>query len=762
MPPRQAPPLQAPPGLMPRGPSGGGGQGGNGGGPRGGGPRRGKRRPKKSNGLLTALLYLFTLILVVIGGGVGYLLVNPPSELIRETIQRQVKDKTGRDLVIAGDAGFSIWPGLGVRLKDVSLSGPAGSNATLVHMDELDVNIKTLPLINRQVELRRLIVRRPVFDLRVDRNGRKNWDFTELASPVRYAQAAGGGESINDAATPAAAGARRHILPQRLSEIEHLRLEDVRIEDGTVRYSDERSGKTQAISSINVKLALQSLQSPITASGDLGWKGERIAFNAKLTSARAILEEQPASLVFATQNRLLNSTFDGRLLVKEGADIEGNISANAASMRGIANWLGTALPPVSGFGPLVISGQVQTNGNVTRLSNATIGIDGATAKGSVVVTTGGVRPLVNANLNLSELDLNKYLTAAVTGGDGAGASGGAAGSAPALKPSQPPARPAGEAAPQPAPDDVDQIEQLLKKSGTKVYGYEQRDGWSSVPFNLELLGIVDADAKLHIGRLFFRDIKVGQSAVTLGIENRQLRATFDEVRLYDGNGKGFVTVDGTGGPAGIAANFTLSDVSALPLLGDAAGMSWLSGKANMGLQLAGKGMNQLQLIQSLTGKSAFKLSDGAISGFNLAGAIRGLGQGDLSALKTSPSEKTDFSALSATFNVTNGIARNDDLSLVGPLLRASGSGTVNLPQRSLDYLMKPKIVASLEGQGGKTGSGIEIPVRITGPWQKPKLTPDLNGVLSNPDQVVDTVKKLGKKFNSKKAKDLLNQFLGGD
>ena len=48
-------------------------------------------------------------------------------------------------------------------------------------MAELDVNIKTMPLINRNVEVRRLIVRKPVFDLRVDKAGKKNWNFAELA-----------------------------------------------------------------------------------------------------------------------------------------------------------------------------------------------------------------------------------------------------------------------------------------------------------------------------------------------------------------------------------------------------------------------------------------------------------------------------------------------------------------------------------------------------------------------------------------------------
>lgn len=719
-------------------PPGGGGAGG-------GGPRRGKPR-RKSSGLLTGILYLFLLVAVAVGGGVGYLILNPPSDFIRDRLSRAVKDKTGRDLIVAGPAGFSFWPGLGVRLKDVTLSGPPGSANALVTMAELDVNIKTMPLINRQVELRRLIMRKPVFDLRIDKSGAKNWDFAERGAPVRYAQLADPGGTANDASPDAAQ--RRHILPRNFSEVEHVRLEDVRIEDGTVRYTDERAGTAQEVKSINVTLALKSLQSPITANGDLAWKGEKIDFNAKVTSARAIMEEQPALLVVAAQNRHIQSTFDGRLMIKDGADVEGKLMANSGSLRGLAQWLGTELPQVSGFGPLSIAGQLKTNGNVTSLNTATFGLDGATATGNVEVTTGGARPYVRSNLKISELDLNKYLTTAVVHAPAAGAAPADAGGAD-LKPSVPAAG-----------EPVDEIEKLLESPATKVYGYEQREGWSSEPFDLALLGVIDTDSKLHVGRLLFNDLKIGQSVIGVALKNRVLKSSFDEVLLYDGHGKGFLNIDGTGNTARIGGNLTLDGISALPFLKDAADMSWLSGKAKMGLQIATAGSNQLQVVQGLNGKADFTFNDGAIVGFNLAGAIRGISQGNLSGLKTAPSEKTDFSEMSASFAIANGVATNQDLNLVGPLLRVTGAGTVNLPPKTLDYTMKPKIVASLEGQGRKSQSGIEVPLHITGSWDRPKITPDLNGLLANPDQAVETVKQLGKQFKGKNANEILDGLLG--
>ena len=240
-----------------------------------------------------------------------------------------------------------------------------------------------------------------------------------------------------------------------------------------------------------------------------------------------------------------------------------------------------------------------------------------------------------------------------------------------------------------------------------------------------------------------------------------MEAKFDDVALYDGHGRGVLTIDGSSGTANIGANFNLSSVSALPFLRDAANFGWVSGNANVALKLAANGASQLQLIESLNGTAGFQFSDGAVVGFNLPGALRGLSQGNFGALKTSPSEKTDFSALAATFTVTNGVAQNQDLQLVSPLLRVTGGGTIHMPERTVDYTVKPKLIASLEGQGGEAeASGIEVPVHITGSWDHPSYRPDLKGVLSDPNKTMDAIKQIGKKLKGKNADEIVDQLFG--
>ncbi len=694
--------------------------------------------------------------LLVAGGGAAYLVLNPPSDLIRKTLAEQVKAKTGRDLVISGPTSFSFYPSLSVSMKDVSLSAPPGMGGKpLITMASLDVAVKAMPLLKGEVGVKQLILKKPVVELRVGKDGQKSWNFASITTPVRYAQNEAPAGTASDAIEPATApGEGEPTAPSKLSRVKDLQLEDVHLEDGTLRYTDERTGKSQEIDALNVKLSLKSLTSPLTANGDLAWQGEKIIFDGKLTNAKTMLEEKPAKLAFNAKSKHLDASYDGSFLLKDGADLDGQITAKSQSVKGLAKWLGTSLPQVSGFGPFSVAGELKSSGNTTSLTGANIGLDGATATGSASVTTGGARPFIQANLKLSELELNKYMT----GTAAAAAAKSEDAAAPAPEPTAVKPAPAG-AVPKVGGDAIEQL--LENKPGPKVHGFTQRNGWSSEPINLALLGVADAEAKLQVGKLIFQDIKVGQSALTVALKNKVMKTTFEDIQLYEGHGKGFMTVDGTGKAANIGANFALDGISALPFLKDAADMDWLAGSTKLGLQLAAQGGSQLQLVETLNGKADFAFANGAIVGFNLPGAIRGISQGKFSGLKKAPAEKTDFSELAASFQISNGVAQNQDLRLTSPLLRVTGAGAVQMPGRTVDYTVRPKIVASLEGQQGAANlSGIEIPVRISGPWDKLSYEPDVKGILNDPNKALEAAKEIGKQFKGKNAGQIVNELLG--
>lgn len=745
--------------------------------PPGGGGRRSP--PARRGGLWTGILYVLLFIVAVGGAGIGYLLLNPPSDLIRQKIAEEVKARTGRDLIIAGRASFTFFPVLGLSLKDVSLSGPPGMDGAFLNAQALEASLDPMTLLERQPKITAVTLKSPVLDLRIDKEGRRNWKFAARSAPTRLAELQMPGTQRDTAPIEIAMAEAGDSGPDAAD----LKIENVRVENGTFRFTDDRTGKISEVSQLNVTLGLPSLQSPLAANGNLVWRDQRLDFDGKVADVRAIAAEKPTHLSFNARNPLITASYDGGLLIKDGASLDGKVSAQSNSTRGLATWFGTQLPPVSGFGPMSIQGTLKTAGNVTVFSDAAFGLDGAAASGQIKVTTGGIRPLVEADLAVSELDLNKYLTSAVTGGEASpAASEGNAKSAATPPPSapEPPVAPK-----QPTPATPDQIQKLLE--GSKVYGFAQREGWSSEPLNLTLLGVADGNARVSVEKLHFKNISIGKSSVDVAVKDLAMQAKFNDVALYKGHGSGVLAVNGSGGNANVTGNFKLDNVSAFPFLKDAANFGWVSGNANVALQLSASGANQLQLIESLNGTAGFQFADGAIVGFNLPGAINGLAQGNLGALRTSPSEKTDFTALGASFTITNGVAQNQDLQLISAMLKVTGAGTVRMPERTVDYTVRPRLVASAEAQKGSEASGIEIPVHITGSWDQPSYRPDFKAVLSDQDKTVETIKQIGKKFkgknpneivdqlfgkkadedptssaatNKKKAKDLLNKFLG--
>ncbi len=85
--------------------------------------------------------------------------------------------------------------------------------------------------------------------------------------------------------------------------------------------------------------------------------------------------------------------------------------------------------------------------------------------------------------------------------------------------------------------------------------------------------------------------------------------------------------------------------------------------------------------------------------------------------------------------IDKGIATTSDLNLVGPLVRVSGGGKTNIGERTINWRVTSKIVASLKGQGsGGDMVGLGVPVVIRGPWDNPQIYPDIYGILEKPKE----------------------------
>ena len=716
-------------------------------------PIRTRSGPPDDDGGSGGILKFFAFaILAVIGlaaAGAAALYIAGPADLVRDQIVQRVKQQTGRDLVIAGATSFTFYPSLGVTMSDVSLSAPPGMTApSLIGVKTLTASVALMPLLQREVRIQQVLLDEPVISLQVDANGRKSWDFAASAWPARPIRTAQANPDPN-VATDAAPALPTASAPV----IEKLSLGDVRIKQGSVLYSDQRTGANENVSAIDAVIAAPSLDTTATVNASFRWREENLQLETEITSLADLQRTAAARVVVHLTGSPLDVRYDGAARIESALDLDGNLALSSPALHRLIALAQRQKPADTPDRPLAITGKLTSSGNTWTLSGATGALDRTKGTGDIAVTTGAARPIVRANLKFAELDVNAILGQPTTGSR----------PEPAPRPATPAATKPSSGTPAPPRSIEDLLQADPAPPGPQVRGFTQRAGWSELPYDFSLLNVVDADARISVGRLFYKEIKVGQSIVALGLKAGVLRIDFNEIQLYGGRGKGLIAIDASDlAYPRITTNLSLDGVEGLPLLKDAADLDWLAGKGKIALGVTGQGKTQAAIMNSLGGSADIAFTDGAIVGVNIPGMLRNASQGKFGNLSTAPSERTDFSEMTSSWAINNGVARNADLKLVGPLIRITGEGAVKIGERSIDYLLKPKIVADTRGQGGVIDiGGLEIPIKVQGPWEKPKFAPDFKGVLKDPDKAVETIKELGKQFKGKDAKEVLRGLFGG-
>jgi AsmA protein len=269
--------------------------------------------------------------------------------------------------------------------------------------------------------------------------------------------------------------------------------------------------------------------------------------------------------------------------------------------------------------------------------------------------------------------------------------------------------------------------------------------WSNEPVNLAGLNYVDAEIRISAAELNIGDARVAPAAVDAAMDSGVLKAQFSHLGVYGGEADGEVTIDVSASTPNYILRSDLAGVRALPLLSSLADFDKIDGKLQAKFALRSSGSSQRTIISGLSGTAFAVFKDGAIRDLNIAKMIRSLASGTLSGWQQGRDQTTDLTQLSASFRIEQGQAATTDLALVGPLVRMTGSGTVDLAAKALAFRVEPKLVMTTEGQGSAANPvGLGIPIAIEGPWAEPRIYPDIAGMLDNPDAAYARLKEMGK------------------
>ena len=313
-----------------------------------------------------------------------------------------------------------------------------------------------------------------------------------------------------------------------------------------------------------------------------------------------------------------------------------------------------------------------------------------------------------------------------------------------------------QAAAKPAPQDKPQPQAAAKQE--------------DAPVDLSGLKGFNARGKLAIGELQVRGLKVAEVNAQLNAKDGRVAIAPHSAKLYGGAVTGEVTADANRNA--ITLKEQLKGINIGPLLRDVAQRDQLEGKGDITLDVTAAGKTVNAMKRSLAGSAKLHLQDGAIKGINIAEIIQKgrtlLGGQSASAGESAndATRKTDFSELSASFVIKNGVAHNEDLDAKAPLFRLGGKGDINIGASSLDYTAKAALVATTKGQGGAERdrlAGLTVPVHLSGPFDDLKYKVDYRGMAGEAakSEVGQKLKeRVGQELNDEKVRDKLKGLLG--
>ena len=714
-------------------------------------------------------------ILVVVGAALAYIAATFDPNQYKPQIIQAVKDRTQRTLTLAGDIDIAFFPSIGARLGKASLT-ERGSSREFAQVEAARIAVKLWPLLSREVVVDAIEVKGLRAQLVRYKDGRTNFDdlagASQPGSPGTK-PAEGTPVKIDIGGVEVKNGAIVYLDQQAGAkyELERINLKTGRLTSGVPTDIELRfhgrghEPPFDLDTELKTRVVFDLEKNALAMRGlDFAARGSAAGITNLTAAARGEIEVRPADKAFAASK--LNLTAKGK---RDGEDfnakaevpqlnvtrdkVAGNRILVEVRQGGGKHKLAAKVevPTVEGTAQAFTAQQftaqldMQDEGASTRVKvsgpitgsterkryelpklvahvhvnnpkfpkspieatvNGALLVDAAKQTSNLTFSTQFDESTINGraglakftppaytfDVNVDRLDLDRYFPK--TGGKEPGAGGGGA---------------QGGAARAEQPIDVSALKNL------------------------------NANGTLRVGSLKLSGVKT--SNVRIDVKAAKGRVDFNPIaaNLYQGTLAGALTVHAATATPTFAVKQTLSGVNVGPLIQDFADNDMLEGKGNVALDVSAQGNTASALRKALNGTASVRLTDGALKGINIAGSIRSA-RAKLGALRgeqvqqANRTEKTDFSELSATFAIKNGVAHNNDLAMKSPLLRVGGEGSINLANDTIDYLIKASIVGTSKGQGGRELAdlqGVTVPVRVSGPLDEPSYKLDFAAIATD-------------------------------
>lgn len=685
-------------------------------------------------------IWLLGVVAVVVAAGLIWLKFFFDPNDYKDQIATAVEDATGRKLEIHQPITLELFPPLSLSLGEVTFSNAQGfDEAPMAEVGSAAVQVKVLALLSKKIEVGVIRLDGMRLWLGQQADGSNNWDDLSQSSASEESEVTASDHS------------------DKAFSIDQLAIGGVEITNSQVTWVDQSTNQRVVVSPIDLTIGEITGASPFDISGQIGLAIAEPKTALELVyKATASLDLEAQKYLLSDLSLALSATGDalpnGSQTVELAADLVADLTAqtmdlsdlviNSNEVKAGGNISVTQLIDAPAFtGQLAIEEFVPRD-LIAKLVEGGIATQDSSAlgKASALIKLQGNQDAVNINivemvlddsklsgtaaleqlaaenpfyrfdLNINQFDADRYM---------------------------PPA------------DENAQAETAESSEQDDINNMEIPVDWAKT------LGL---EGKFTLGELKANGLRMTDAQLEVSAKDGLVRLKRLAAKSYDGSIEIAAALDARKETPRYLVHTLLSGVQAGPMQKDMFDETYVSGAASVKAKLLGSGKTVGEVRKSLSGNGDMKFAEGAIHGFNVALSLRkarAVLKGEEADVKTT-TQQTDFSQLTASFTVKDGILNNPDLLVMSPAIRMDGHGDVNLVNETIDYHATPKIVASSKGQGGASKDelkGVAVPIHCTGPAADPSCKIDMKAALKA---------ELGDKIDAEKdrAKEKLRERLG--
>jgi len=333
----------------------------------------------------TGLLRFSLAIAAVLAAGIATLIVASrlvPPDRVRQAVITEIRDATGLDLAIRGDATVTLFPTAMVSFSDITLGDDRGAPALAA--DRMTAKLALLPLLTGRIEPADLLLTHPLVTVAVEPDGRTNWSglMATLA---------------------------RTLKPRTVQAAPVMSLSELRMVDGRIIVTEPAREISEELSDVELSFAWPSIARSFGATGRFTWRDELFDASATAGDLLAALSGDRSGLKLRLSGAPFKLAFEGAMSQKPSFKMEGTLAIDGKSLREALRWANRPPVPGSGMGPFALKAHTSFTGGTAIMSGVNLELDGNVAEGVMAVATEP-RVTLKGTLAADQLDLTPYVS----------------------------------------------------------------------------------------------------------------------------------------------------------------------------------------------------------------------------------------------------------------------------------------------------------------------------------------------------------------